>query len=372
MIIRSLMNRPGSEELDLHLSAYRLDTRPGWRRWGSLLAGVAMALFMTELVIRQVYRVQKDIDPVFGFLVRPGTAVRWQREGNGTSHWTNLGVRRRALPDLSRGSILALGDSFTEGWMVNDDEVFTEILEQRTRDVTKLPVLNAGRSTTSVADYIAFSGWYQENLRPRWTIVQVRDDDLTSDAWDPSKPHFTWQGALHVAVPRPPHRGSSWKALWPWRQRISLFGYGVVRISEFKDAIAKEPPMFRAAYGPRSPSPPDPQTLVASFPIAASLEMLRTAYGGRLTILYLPEFDPRDPTRPTSKLEGVLQSWCSQRAVSCVNLRTKYEELWRRGRSPYGFSNTAFNVGHLNADGHRAAAELLAPVVHRLIRDGLL
>src|SRR5436853_1116176 len=96
-----------------------------WR----MVAGVALALAVFEVVLRHFYFVPWTLDPEFGCIVTPGARAVYRREGSGSSHWTEHGVRRIAPLAPGRRPILALGDSFTEAYMLDDDEVFTARVE---------------------------------------------------------------------------------------------------------------------------------------------------------------------------------------------------------------------------------------------------
>src|SRR5438093_2545272 len=164
------------------------------RRSGLLTfaAGALLALVATEAVIRQVYSVTFSFEPGFGYIRR---TVRFRLEGNGLSHWTTYDLRRREPPVPTRPSILVLGDSYTEALMVRDSEVFTGRLEEDLRaSGIDIQVLNLGFSGTSAADYVAYGPKYQGLFSPRWTIIQLRTKDLTSDAWETGKSHFLRTG----------------------------------------------------------------------------------------------------------------------------------------------------------------------------------
>src|SRR5258707_563754 len=88
------------------------------------------------------------------------------------------------------------------------------------------------------------------------------------------------------------------------------------------------------------------------------MQLLADVYQHRLTILYLPPFNPSKPSVPTEG-EAILRNLAANSGLRFVSLRDKYQEMARKGRAPYGFSNTQFNHGHWNQFGHEAAAQLL-------------
>lgn len=330
---------------------------------------MAAAALTFELVVKPVYSLDIVNDPEFGPIVRPGSTVHFGLEGWGTSHWGPRGVRGVRPPANVTAPILAVGDSQTESFMVDDDVVYTAQLEAALRKSDpSSSVLNVGKASHSVADYVRLAPRYIDAFHPRWTIIQVRDNDFGSDAFAKGKRHFVNEpgGALTVVDVPEPARGGVGKLLWDARQRSSFIGYSFVRAGRFREAMAKEAPLFRAGDPPAA-SADDVSEHAAAFPLDAELSALRDAWGGRLTILFLPDFDPHDPGH-LSEIGQWLVERCRVTGTSFVSLGTAFPEFLARGHSPYGFANTKFNDGHMNAEGHAAAAELLAREIERALK----
>ncbi len=338
-------------------------------RWWALVAGATLALLLGEVVVRQVYYVPWELDPDFGCIVLPGTTARYRIEGNGVSHWTVHGVRGVAVPDPARAPILVLGDSFTEAYQVDDDETFAHRLETGLGEAGwDVLVVNAGRSAASPADYVADAERNIRYFNPRWTVVQLNEDDLTGDAWSPEKTHFTGADGRLVANPAPARTQSTLARIaWRVRQTSALFNYGVIRFQQFARAADEAPPLFSATSGRPSRSSP----AYTPEDIAAELDAVATAYRGRVTFLLLPTFDPDHPSNQTPT-EEAYRSACAQHAWSCLSLRDGFERFAVERASPYGFPNSGFNVGHMNPRGHRLAAELLTRELRALHADALL
>lgn len=330
--------------------------------------GVALALVCLEMGMRQVYWLRSGRDADFGAIPLPGNPVHWWREGHGTSHWTEYGIRRTALPAAGARPILAVGDSFTEAFNVDDPDVFTQRLEASlSASGFPVPVLNAGRSGLSPADYVADAPRQRELFAPRWAIVQLRAPDLEAEGFDASRTHFqrAADGALEVVPLRAP-LSRFYPLLLPFRNGSTLVNYGIVRGLEYMAAAKNEPPLFRAASaGPRAaPAARERQ------PVAEILELVARSWDGRATLFFLPDFDIRAPRLVKSESEQVFTEQCALRGWSCVNLRDAFPAFAERFESPYGFPNSEWNQGHMNAAGHAAAAALLHDeVTRRLSRD---
>ncbi len=327
-------------------------------------------LAIGELSLRHWYfQSVVTLDPVLDELVAGPGRIRWHREGDGTSHWIEHGVRRHTPPAQDRPRVLVLGDSYTEALQVDDGETFADVAEARLRAIgSDTQLINEGSSTRSVAHYIALAPRFAELFSPTWTVVQLRDSDVMADAWHPAKTHFerTAGEGLRVVRVAPSARHGFSRILWDWRQRSALVGYAVVRLGELREVASHEPPLFRAAETPRvtweiTSTPED-------YPVEAELAALVDAFDARVTLLYLASFDPTAPLTPTPT-ETRVSAYAASRGIGFVNTRTLHSEL--RGWSPFGFSNTPYNQGHLNSLGHRLAGDLLAVELRQRGLDGL-
>ena len=118
--------------------------------------------------------------------------------------------------------------------------------------------------------------------------------------------------------------------------------------------VANEAPWFKA------PTLRAVKATVESkhYPIAEELAALVKAYDGRITLLLLSDYDQAGPL-PPDREETVIIDWCERNQVSLVRIDQSFETFRRKEVAPYGFSNSSFNAGHMNATGHQAVAELL-------------
>lgn len=339
------------------------------RRLVVLAIGAIAVAVLFEVGLRQIYWLPYESHPRFGSVLPAGTVARYCREGCGSSRWSGDGLRRATPFDPARPAILALGDSFTEALMTNDDDVYTHRLERALGE--RWQILNLGRSGLSPADYTALAPVYRETFHPRWAVIQLRWPDLQGDAWNVEKTHFARRddGTLD-AVEVLPRVSRAGRAFAPLRQRSTLLSLGAIRMREFATAAATEPPLFRGAQA--LPDPPAPAPAPGgSYPVETQLETVAAAWDGRFTFLFIPDFDARDPS-VRDETERRFMAACDAHRWSCVNLRAAFPAFVARHASPYGFANSAFNWGHMNDDGHAAAAELLRDEITRLAALALL
>jgi hypothetical protein len=125
-----------------------------------LCVGIVVALVMAEAMTRLLYEPPtKEMsgfplsessyyrrDEELGFVPRPNVEGVHRQKGSfaATFSTNSLGLRDREHTYAKREDVtraVVLGDSFAWGWGVNDDEVFTSVLEAAVGD---LEVINLG------------------------------------------------------------------------------------------------------------------------------------------------------------------------------------------------------------------------------------
>jgi hypothetical protein len=346
---------------------------------GKLAAGISLALVSGQLISAWVFSVRHTFDPVFGTIFAPGSISRYRLEGSGRSTWISHGIRREKEIDVNSPSkILVLGDSFTEALQVDDADTYV----QRTEDLlaaagSHATLLNAGKSSCSVADYVANAEIYLKTFVPAWTVVQVQEDDFTTDAWNQHKQnkgscYFSRDPGtnlirVHAPMELSPERRGFLRYFADWlRNRSALVQLALRRVEEFQVWVRHEPPLFRASQVPAVKTIPQSASW-RDYPIDQEMEMLDHAYHGRLTVLYLSEFDPRHPGM-RSEFEEHITKLCQKRCLSIVCTSSNYLPLAARGVAPFGFNNSKYNYGHMNSDGHKVVALALAGELERIER----
>ena len=321
--------------------------------------GVALSLLTFEMAFRLLEFEKEGRDPVTH---RPVvTGIHRIGEGFAVSHRDDRGIRLSPNACSHCSQVLVIGDSYTDAFQVNDGEPYTAVAETMLTGPKHIRLLNAGLTGTSPADYVVQAASYRRRINPVWVVIQLDADDLGRDAFQPYKVHFRQQGdRLTVVVPPPYGRISNTLALI--RERSALANYAIARLDVARHG-AKGPPWFRAGYE-RGVRPVAEAT--RPYPAERELSLLRSAYTNRVTFLFMPLF-----SAPVENEEIRFDRYCRETRTSCVNLRASFEEFRRTGTAPYGFPNSGFGTGHLNAAGHWAAARLLASELRRLQQNGL-
>ncbi|HYC66003.1 MAG TPA: SGNH/GDSL hydrolase family protein [Reyranellaceae bacterium] len=211
---------------------------------GLIVASVAVSLLLIELAFRlamglpllkvEDWRMQRltdarvgehaQFDPLLGWVPRANYA---SQEHNTLDH----GVRRNGGErELRTGSILTVGDSFTEGWDVDDDETWPAWLEM----LGGAPVVNAGVGGYGTDQIVLRAEQLLPIVRPHTLIVGFLSFDIHRTghaAYGASKPWFTVErGELRYHPPAPPEaRGkpTAW-ARTKWAVRDFLARFAVI------------------------------------------------------------------------------------------------------------------------------------------------
>lgn len=320
--------------------------------------GLLLAVLAFEVLVRQLAFGPMVHDSEYGWIYRSTTVVHRLSEGWGVSHWDAGGTRAAPPPAPGDRPLLFVGDSFTEALQVGDDDVFTARVQ---RALGGVRAFNVGRASHSAADYVELAPSYLARAHPVWTVIQLNPEDLGEDATNRDKTHFEVTAEGGVRPVRVPARfGRISRLLMAVRAR-SAFADSFIGRWEHYRAASRMPPLFRASERPRAVADVRP-----SLPVVPALDALLRAYGGRVTILFLPQFDERP-----GDVEKRVLGECVSRGLSCVDLRSTFPEFANAGRAPYGFPNSSFGEGHLNLAGHAAAARLLVDELRKLKARGL-
>jgi len=123
-------------------------------------------------------------DPVMGWSLKPWTDI----DGFET---IDHGIRRNFDETTVRtGAVLAVGDSFTEGWEVADDESWPAVLEK----VTGVPVVNAGIGGYGTDQIIMRAEQMLPIVKPKILIIGFLESDIFRaghSVFGAPKPYFT-------------------------------------------------------------------------------------------------------------------------------------------------------------------------------------
>jgi hypothetical protein len=392
-------------------------------RWRRLSVNLALMLVSTLLVLAVFeivarrdlrYRAGKErrervaytqFDPVLGWRQRPNSRVRYERGEYSTEVVINsLGMRdreRTLTPSPGTFRVLALGDSFVEGYTVAFDETVGQVLE-RALDSPGCPieVINAGSGGYSTdQEYLL----YRESARrlgARVVLLFFFHNDvaplLTDNYYGAPKPRFL---AIHDDLrletdhikeppPRPAptptpqptiaRKGKRWRlrsAILPWLSvRLST---GAPRLHEtlanwgLWDHIDRSPVHPEMKVFHRRPSPRTIEAWAVVDHLLVRLKRDVEADGARLIVVYIPsrmEVDERDWQAACIQYSLKPGRWSRETVVR------RLEQSGRHGGFPVFDLTPALRAAsaglrgrtyleidrHWNAHGHRVAGEAVA------------
>ncbi|PYQ14221.1 MAG: hypothetical protein DMF80_12970 [Acidobacteria bacterium] len=333
-----------------------------------------------------------EYDPLLGWRKRPNVRVTYRRR----EYTVDVAINRLGLRDLDRGyeapagclRILALGDSFVEGYTVAFPQTVGQVLESSIRAGGRaVEVLNAGTSGYSTDQEYLF--YRTEGVRYSARIVLVffyYNDVLYNDrdrfAKQPKPLLADRAGRLAVAnepVPEAPPAGPERKpsppkgsALLEWLRDRLLYGeprarQALARLGLWDPIPTTRAPLEIRVYERRPPPEIEAAWRKTALLLGALAEET-AARGARLLVVYVPnrlEVDPRT-WELTRILYGVDDTVWDRAAVRRRLERIGAERGFPvldltpalRARVHWPWSGPYFDYdGHWNAAGHHAAAD---------------
>jgi lysophospholipase L1-like esterase len=279
--------------------------------------------------------------------------------------------------------IVVLGDSYAEGYTVEFEDLFSEVLKRRLNRDQRRPVqvINGGTGGYSTDQQLLWFRTEGIKYSPDLTILLFCSNDILFNTvdryWRGYKPLFRLKGGTlkltNVPVP-PPGPLPQHSVLPPptverWlynssylyrnvrdhlinRETITrLFGWA--GLTPGKGSIERQSPVpdhIRLTYWSKATEEERRAGWTITKALLSTLDAEAQAAGGRLLVMIVPVDD---------KVTREVVSFCRENSIDCIDPtgRFQYEELRleRRGKK----LTYAPLDGHWNAEGHRLAAEVL-------------
>lgn len=187
-----------------------------WRNAMLAFMAVALTLVLTELALRiaigkpsfklvnwrtenvmkgRIGELNGVADPVLGWTLKPWSA-------NGYYRRIDHGIRPNSIETAVRdGAVLAVGDSFTEGWEVDNDETWPAYLEK----LAAVPIVNAGVGGYGVDQIALRAEQLLPIVKPKILIVGIHEASIGRTGYSihgVPKPYFTLEeGQLRYHPP---------------------------------------------------------------------------------------------------------------------------------------------------------------------------
>lgn len=265
----------------------------------------------------------------------------WQNPRNGAvqgAHTNDFGNRSHPdpTPDRQRPVVVLLGDSFTFGWGVEDDETFAAALARLRPD---LEVVNRG-----------VPGYGHDQM-----LLQLREEGL------PDRTQHVILGFVDIDVPR--NGASITDAPKPFfsvtDDGLTLQGVPVPSLSEVHENTHRSlwcaSVMKAILQSFRDQATLDQQLHRLSEAILVEIEDQVKSNGASFHLMMVPRRpQPGLPVTATTRDTHVYETLCVERAeASCLDLRPAFIQAWSAGE------DLELNA-HWNARAHAMAGEALA------------
>ncbi len=300
--------------------------------------------FMWRKQVRDAVTSQNDIDqfdPVLGWDLKPNARVAIPRWNNRLLTSNSQGIRgsRDVVPGKSaKTRILALGDSFTFGECVLDDQTFSSYLENTLANTEVINMAVHGYGTDQILLKLLREG---PRYRPDIVLLGWFDDDIwrTKLAFrDYAKPRFemTRFGLLPKNIPLPP----------PDTLRRKPVSYLGLVAKNFAAALYEQ----IILQGNNRRDADRGGKLLQSF-----AEAVRSL-NARLFVVYLPSYDSGKLSNPSP----FYTTLCAVQGVTCVDPSPDISALMSRTADPAGLF-----ACHYDPKIHEVIAAKLAGVIQK-------
>lgn len=152
------------------------------RKVAVIVFSLVAALFVCEGLLRVFFPqaigpIQFVVDPSLGLLPVPNQKAARTLPGVYTYSYSNnsIGLRGSDVSGKTRRRILVLGDSFTYGIGVNDDETFCSILQQK---LPSYEIINAGNGGKGTDYQVKFYRTVGKGFQPNLVLLIFFENDF--------------------------------------------------------------------------------------------------------------------------------------------------------------------------------------------------
>jgi hypothetical protein len=312
-------------------------------------------------------------DPELGALPTPGEHGERTLPGIYRFSFTNDAQGLRADPTapgaVPRHTVLVLGDSFTYGLGVNDDQTFCHVLQEELAHDLPTRVVNAGSPGKGTDYALRFLLARQATLRPDLVLLAFFKNDFGDNARD-TYFHLTSGGRLE---PRPPRDARSKRRLFLERfpgfgwllsrsHLINLLRQAAVRLTAEQSDAGQ--PTSRSEDGPPGPVWVDESRIEHTRLYLKELRDATSAHASSLLVFYVPDF--RDcwlarQGRPLSPDESAFREVAADLGLQSLSLTPAL------AGSLEPLERLYFADGHWTPTAHALVARALQDVTRNLL-----
>lgn len=366
-----------------------------------VLGGLLVAVLLAEAALRLLgfsAPIWHRPDPELGWTLRPGVQGWFTQEGRALVAVNADGRRDPGYPLVKPAGtyrIAVLGDSYSEAMQVERDQAYWALLPERLQACgfargKKIEVLNFGVSGYGTAQQYLTLQSRAAGYRPDLVLLQftngndVRDNSLALDD-NKTRPFFVAAGDGTVRLDTSFLQGSEFRRITSWPHETLRELSDSSRVLQLARA-AKRIPLFTHAQADGVEqgleavvlAPPKDERweqawrlterLISKIHEEANRQDARFAI---FTVPYAIQVHPERAVREAlqAKLgvrdlfypDGRIAALAARTGIDAVPLAPQMQRLAEKRKAFFhGFPESGLGRGHWNAEGHRAAAQLIA------------
>jgi GDSL-like Lipase/Acylhydrolase family len=257
--------------------------------------------------------------------------------------------------------VLILGDSFTEGSHVGEDELFSNIIANSN---SGLEVMNAGVGGWSTVQEYLYLKEFGLDLHPNLVLLMFFDNDLDENclSFYPSigpRPFATIQNGQLMIHQRPsPEEWRKYALPLPFAEKLNRYS---LAYNFFNFRVYQT---LRASYLNRLEY--EDVKRIAAYP---KMEVVRKLFhemrqvlnerGTPFAVGLIPS--RQDAQKGSSDIQSSMLSLCKEEGIPCVSLLQPLKEKYDKGIKPYWDSDI-----HWNRVGHGVASETIGKYIQEL------
>jgi hypothetical protein len=272
------------------------------------------------------------------------------------------GPNYRPQPALGKKRVLVLGDSFTEGSHVGEDELFTNIIAN---NYSNLEVMNAGIGGWSTVQEYLYLRDAGLKLHPDLVLLMFFENDLVENclSFYPSigpRPYALMQnGQLEINEKPSPDEWRKYALPLPFALQLNQYSlaYNFFNFRVYQRIRA--PYLRQLEYEDVKKTDSYPTMEIEKMILRKMHKPLKEK-GILFAIGLIPT--KLDVQKGLSEIHAPLISFCNEENIPCLSLVNPLKLEYVKGNKPY------FEIDiHWNRVGHRVAAEVLGKYIQQLL-----
>jgi lysophospholipase L1-like esterase len=350
-----------------------LSTLKEKRSWIIAFGVFVIGLLILELFLRIfVYlKTENQIhSPDFEGQAKAGTVYFQAFEGYGTTHY--VATDEIETPYTNGMSVVVFGDSFTEGFQVNDDEKYVSITENLLHERgIEADLHNFGKSSQSLADQIWFYKYIYPQYQPKIAVFQLSLSDFFADnnTYDSRINYFIKQADGSLQIQHQPIAVQSENKIVRFISRnSSLVSYGITRFNQIRTLILDK---YFTSKNVKSTST-DTIKLIDEETIFEKMAILKKETAGVKLIIILappvPYIENDIIVLDNPQYDKLISSLKKIPDLVVIDPSPTFVDLLKTNHFPSGSINSVPGHGHWNKDGHTIVGQLLADALQKAIQ----